>query len=761
MYRKQIFRVCLMIVALSISAFGVTISETLDTTVPAANPSYRANTGTQTGRLTRNGIASVCGSLKANPGTNPTTGLRQYDEYRFVALSSGCLTVTLSNAGDNTLFGTAYNQSGIVPANPSSNYIADMGLSPTTTTTTRSFSFIVTAGQIFNIVIHEVDPAGAVGQTYTLDVGGVKLVPDFSVTETLDTSLAQLNPAYTGGTGTLTGRLNRSSPASDCTSLKPNPGLFTTTGARRGDLYSFTPATSGCARVTLTHTGADSAQIVVYDHHGFVSSNPSANYLADSGASSTNGTVTFSFMITRGVPFYVVVSEVNPDAGLGDSYTLNISNVKLTPEVKVTSTLDGVTPSTNPDFARGTGTQTGRLNRFPPASGCNNPPKSNPGLNTATGIRQYDRYTFTPTRSGCVEVTLAAYQASDLYAVAYDNGGFNPSDPSQFYLADPGSSPSMGQPKTFSFNVTAAVPFNIVVHEVNPGLAIGQAYTLEVGGIAINATTRGGMFDFDGDRMADPSIFRPSVGQWWQLRSSDGGNAAFAFGTSGDVLVPGDYTGDGRTDIAFFRAGTWYVLRSENSSYYAFPFGIATDIPVPGDFDGDGKTDPAVFRAGTWYILNSSGGTTIQGYGTAGDKPVVGDYDGDNKADIAIFRPSNGQWWINRSNAGSVAYTFGAGSDRTVQADFTGDGRTDVAFFRQSVNEWFVLRSEDNSYYSFPFGASGDIPVAGDYDGDGIAESAIFRPSTSTWYKLQSTNGFEATAFGSTGDIPVPSAYVR
>ncbi|MBL8181571.1 MAG: VCBS repeat-containing protein [Blastocatellia bacterium] len=272
-------------------------------------------------------------------------------------------------------------------------------------------------------------------------------------------------------------------------------------------------------------------------------------------------------------------------------------------------------------------------------------------------------------------------------------------------------------------------------------------------------------FDFDGDNKADLSIFRPSVGEWWTLMSTNGANSAAQFGSSSDMIVPADHTGDGKADVAIFRPsnGNWFVLRSEDQTFYAFPFGANGDTPVPDDFDADGKADAAVFRpsTGMWFINRSSGGIDITSFGSVGDLPVNADYDGDGRSDIAIFRPATGHWWIQRSTAGTVVWQFGAASDRTVPGDYTGDGKADVAIYRPASGEWSILRSEDQSFYSFPFGAVGDIPASGDYDGDGKFDAAVFRPSINTWFAQRSTAGTMIQQFGANGDIPLPSAFVR
>ncbi len=283
----------------------------------------------------------------------------------------------------------------------------------------------------------------------------------------------------------------------------------------------------------------------------------------------------------------------------------------------------------------------------------------------------------------------------------------------------------------------------------------------------INTSVRKVRSDFEGDAKTDIGVYRPSTGVWYSLRSSSGVFNAQPFGMSGDVPVPGDYDGDGKTDTAVFRPseGVWYILNSRTNTLRAVFWGVATDKLVQGDYDGDDKTDVAIYRPSNnvWYIiLSSTNGLRTSTFGVQGDRPVPADYDGDGVTDIATYQPVNGVWSIVGSFLGIRSLQFGLSTDRPVPADYDGDGYDDISVYRPSDGTWYIVRSgAGNSLLALQWGVSTDIPSPGEFDGDGKEDVAVFRPSNGAWYVLRSSDGgLFATVFGSSGDVPVTSAYV-
>ena len=277
--------------------------------------------------------------------------------------------------------------------------------------------------------------------------------------------------------------------------------------------------------------------------------------------------------------------------------------------------------------------------------------------------------------------------------------------------------------------------------------------------------------DYDNDGRADIAAWRPSTGTWYIINSSTGGVRTQQWGLPGDVPVPGDFDGDGRTE----HSGVWrpspgdlvhHQLEHRRRPHAAM--GPATgDVPVPGDFDGDGRTDIAVWRpsTGTWYIINSStGGVRTQQWGLPGDVPVPGDFDGDGRADIAVWRPSTGTWYtINSSTGGVRIQQWGLPGDMPVPGDYDGDGRIEhggvAPIHRDLVN---VINSSTGAVRTLQWGLRfDDIPVPGDYEGDGRTDIAVWRPSTGTWYIINSSSGtVQVQQWGAGGaDQPLPGSF--
>lgn len=295
--------------------------------------------------------------------------------------------------------------------------------------------------------------------------------------------------------------------------------------------------------------------------------------------------------------------------------------------------------------------------------------------------------------------------------------------------------------------------------------------------------------DFNGDGKTDFGVTRdvglsPSGAtnqlRWFLNNNGSTITNAFDWGVATDKVVPADYDGDGRTDIAVWRPVSsgeplgnayLYIFSSQLQTLRFEDFGQTGDDPlVTGDFDGDGKADPAVYREGVgtgaqsrFFFRgsnnNPAGNITYVPWGINGDKPVPGDFDGDGKDDFAVLR-NNGSptYYINQSTEGITYAGFGLGTDKSVPADYDGDGRTDLAVIRNSGGniEWFVSSSLSGEmlFKGFFGTASSDVPTYGDYDGDGKTDLAIWRPGE-FWVQLSSNGNVITVPFGASGDYPI------
>jgi hypothetical protein len=271
---------------------------------------------------------------------------------------------------------------------------------------------------------------------------------------------------------------------------------------------------------------------------------------------------------------------------------------------------------------------------------------------------------------------------------------------------------------------------------------------------------------------------------------------AYGFGT--DVIVPQDYTGDRKTELAVWRPGVpgvFYVSQFPTGTGgvmldRAVPFGTSAVNPVDdddnlnavGDYDGDRKIDYAVVRFNgvilTYYIMSSGTNTMRQiSFGirpgaVSGNVLNGADFTGDGRDEIVIFSvDANDLTTYNIFDAvtGAGVSEVNFGNFETdyafTPADYTGDGRADFVAPRTFAGNtiiWYILNPVTNTVTATQFGIGDpnflvhDRPLRGDYDGDGRHDIAVYRRSNQTFYYISSQNGsLQGQKFGDPGDIPL------
>lgn len=182
-----------------------------------------------------------------------------------------------------------------------------------------------------------------------------------------------------------------------------------------------------------------------------------------------------------------------------------------------------------------------------------------------------------------------------------------------------------------------------------------------------NGDHRGDLFLFNGEPITDPNS-----GRWFKVLSFGRGAFHYVDGSPRWApywqVVPGEFDGDGRTDLFLYyrETGRWFVCLNAGSGFTYREGAFEPDWQLhPGDYDGDGRTDLFLYQpsSGRWrQALTDQLGTfrSFEGLWGRGWMVTTGHLDGDARTDLLLYAPDTGRWArVLARAAGTFEYSYG------------------------------------------------------------------------------------------------------